>query len=49
VKNEVLHTVMEEMNILHTISRTKANWTGYMLHRNSLLKHVIEGKIEENS
>jgi hypothetical protein len=24
----------------------KANWVNYILHRNSLLKHVTEGKIE---
>jgi hypothetical protein len=24
----------------------KANWIGHILHRNCLLKHVIEGKTE---
>jgi hypothetical protein len=24
----------------------KANWIGHILHRNCLLKHVIEGEIE---
>jgi hypothetical protein len=43
---EVLHRVKEEMNILHTIKRRKANWIGHILHRNCLLKHVIEGKLE---
>jgi len=48
VKNEeVLHTVKEERNILHTIKRRKANWIGHILRRNCLLKHVIEGKIED--
>jgi hypothetical protein len=47
VKNEeVLHRVKEERNILHTVKRRKANWMGYILCRNCLLKHVIEGKIE---
>jgi hypothetical protein len=46
VKNEVLHRVKEERNILHTINRRKANWIGHMLRRNYLLKHVIEGKLE---
>jgi hypothetical protein len=47
VRNEeVLHRVKEERNILHTIKRRKANWIGHILHRNSLLKHVIEGKLE---
>jgi hypothetical protein len=44
VRNEkVLHRVKEERNILHTIKRRKANWTGHILRRNCLLKHVIEG------
>jgi hypothetical protein len=37
--------VKEERNILQTIKRSKANWIGHILHRNCLLKHVIEGKI----
>jgi hypothetical protein len=46
VRNEVLHRVKEERNIIHTIDRRKANWIGYILRRNCLLKHVIEGKTE---
>jgi hypothetical protein len=47
VRNEeVLHRVKEEGNIVHTIKRRKANWIGYILRRNCLLKHVIEGKLE---
>jgi hypothetical protein len=46
VRNEVLHRVKEERNILHTIKRRKANWIGHVLRRNCLLKHVIEGKLE---
>jgi hypothetical protein len=47
VKNEeVLHTVTEEKNILHTIKGRKANWIGHTLHRNCILKLVTEGKIE---
>jgi hypothetical protein len=46
VNNEaVLHRVNEERNILHTIRRRKANLIGYILRRNCLLKHIIEGKI----
>jgi hypothetical protein len=37
--------VKENRNILQTIKRWKANWIGHILHRNRLLKHVIEGKI----
>jgi hypothetical protein len=36
----------EERNILHTIKGRKANWIGHILHRNCLLKHVTEGKLE---
>jgi hypothetical protein len=47
VRNEkVLHRVKEERNILHKIKRRKANWIGYILRRNCLLKHVTEGKLE---
>ena len=46
VRNEdVLHRVKEERNIIHTEKRRKANWIGYILCRNCLLKQVIEGKI----
>jgi hypothetical protein len=38
--------VKEERNILHTIKRRKANWTGHILRMNCLLKHIIQGKIE---
>ena len=43
---EVVQRVKEERNILQTIRRRKANWVGYIVGRNCLLKHVIEGKIE---
>jgi hypothetical protein len=36
------YAVKNEMNILHT-TRRKATWTGHILCRNCLLKHVIEG------
>jgi hypothetical protein len=42
-----LHRVKEERNIVHTIKRRKANWIGHILRKNCLLKHVIEGKIEQ--
>jgi hypothetical protein len=44
---EVLHRVREERRFTHTVERRKANWLGHILHRNCLLKHVTEGKIEE--
>ena len=43
---EVLLRVKEQRNILHEISKWKANWIGHILHRNCLLQWVIEGKIK---
>ena len=42
---EVLLRVKEQRNILHEISKWKANWLGHILRRNCLLQRVIEGKI----
>jgi hypothetical protein len=42
----VLLGVKEDRNVIHTIIRRKANWIGDILHRNCLLKHIIEGGIE---
>jgi hypothetical protein len=47
VKNEeVLYRVKDNRNILLTVKR-KANWIGHILHRNCLLKYIIEGKIKK--
>jgi len=47
VRNEdVLLTVNEQRNILHTIEGMNANWFGHFLRRNCLLKHKIKVKIE---
>jgi len=47
VRNEeVLLRVKEQRNILHEISKRKANWIGHILRRNCLLQQVIEGKIQ---
>jgi hypothetical protein len=46
VINKVLHRVKEERNILNTIKSRNTNWIGHILRRNSLLKYVIERKIE---
>jgi hypothetical protein len=43
---EILRTVKEGRNILHTTKRRKATWIGYIWRRNCLLSHVTEGKIE---
>ena len=46
VRNEeVLHSVEEDRNILHTIKIRKANLIGHIWRRNYLLKYIIEGKI----
>jgi len=46
VKNEeVLLRVVKHRNILHEISKRKANWIGQILRRNCLLQQVNEGKI----
>ena len=44
---EVLLRVKEQKNVLHEISKGKANWISHILHRNCLLKQVIEGKTKE--
>ena len=42
VRNEeVLLRVKEQRNILHEISKRKANWIGHILRRNCLLQRVI--------
>ena len=47
VRNEVLLRIEEQRNILHEISKRKANWIGDFWRRNCLLQGVIEGKIKE--
>jgi hypothetical protein len=44
---EVLLRIKEQRNILHEISKRKANWIGHSLCRNCILQQVIEGKIKE--
>jgi hypothetical protein len=47
VRNEeVLLNVKEQRNILHEISKQKANWIGHILRRNCLSQRVTEGKIK---
>jgi hypothetical protein len=46
-KKEILQKAKKETNSLHTIKRRKANLIGHVWHKNCLLIHVIEGKIEE--
>jgi hypothetical protein len=41
---EVLLRVKKHRNILHEISKWKANWIGHILRRNCLLQWVIDGK-----
>lgn len=44
LKNEVLHRVTVERNIIPTINLRKANWIGQFLRRNCHLNQTIEGK-----
>ena len=47
VRNEeVLLRVTEQRNILHEISKRKADWIGHILRRNCLPQQVIEGNIK---
>ena len=47
MRNEdVLLRVQEQRNILHEISKWKANWIGHILRKNCLLQRVTEGKIQ---
>jgi hypothetical protein len=46
-KEEVLHGVKEETNILDKIKPRQANWIGRILLRNFLLKCGIGRKMEE--
>jgi hypothetical protein len=47
VRNEeVLLRVKEQGNILHEISKRKANGIGHSLRRNCLLQRITEGKIQ---
>ena len=47
-KYEVLQRVKEKRNIVRTRKRRKANWICHILHRNCLLKHVIEVKVKQS-
>jgi hypothetical protein len=42
INEEVLLRVKEQRNILHEISKRKANWSGHILSRNCLQRQVIE-------
>jgi hypothetical protein len=42
----VLHTVMQERNILHNVKQRRAKCFGHISHRKRLLNHIIEGETE---
>jgi hypothetical protein len=46
VRNEVLHRVNEERNIIHTIKRREASLIAQVYSGNCLLKHIIEENME---
>jgi hypothetical protein len=43
---EVLQRIKDKRNILHTVSRRKANWNGHILGSNSFLRYITERKTE---
>jgi hypothetical protein len=45
---EVLYKLEGKKNIVYTIKRRKVDWIGHSWRWNCLLKHAIEGKIEES-
>jgi hypothetical protein len=46
---ELLQRGKEDRNILHAVQRKKDSWIVHIMLRSCLLKHVIEGKIEERT
>jgi hypothetical protein len=42
----MLPSVIKERNVLRTVKSRKANWIGYVLRMNCLIKDVSEGKIK---
>ena len=45
-RNEEVFRVKEQSNILHGISKRKANWIDHIVRRNCFIQRVIEGKIK---
>jgi hypothetical protein len=43
INEEVALRAKEQKNILHEMSKRKANWIGHILRRNCLIQQVIEG------
>jgi hypothetical protein len=46
VNEEVLIRANEQRNILHEISKRKANWIGHILRRNRILRNTIDVKMK---
>jgi hypothetical protein len=46
INEEVLLRAKEQRNILHEISKRKADWIGHILRRKCLLRQIIKGKIK---
>jgi len=42
----MLQRIKKGRSILPATKQRKVNWTGHILRRNCLLKHVIKGKTE---
>ena len=43
---EVLTLVQEQRNLIDTIKQRQRNWIGHVLRSDSMLREVLEGKIE---
>jgi hypothetical protein len=47
VRNEdAVQRVKWERNTLQTVTKRKGNWTGHILRKNCLLRHVTEGMVD---
>jgi len=46
VGNEVKHRVEKARNVLRKVNRRQAKLIGYILRRNRLLKHAVEGMVQ---
>jgi len=42
----VVLRLKEDRKILHETKRRTANWTGHILRKNCLIRHITEGKKE---
>jgi hypothetical protein len=46
INEEESHRAKGKISIIYIIKGRKVNWIGHIWHRNCLLRHVTEGKVE---